>query len=605
MSITIAGSFSGLNVSSIISTIIAADSIPITNLQTEDTKLTTQSTDLGNLGTSLGELSLQLQNLGSSTLFSSKSATLSNTTVGTAAADSTAGTGSVSVNVTQLATATTLRGGLAGGAFADDKLTSPPAGTTLLSSALDESNVNGEVFTINGKQITLSSSDVIDDGNPNSTNSVIGLINNSGAGVTASYNSTTGAVSLQSNSSSPIILGASTDTSDFLQQAELFNNGTGTVNSATGLGRIDENTDLSTAGLRTTPTTGTFTVNGVSIQYDAGDTLTTIMNKINTSGAGVTATYDSYEDQMVLTSNTLGGQNITVANGTSNLASALRLTSSDSQLEAGQSTLFTVGNDPTVRQSNSNVISATALGIQGVTLTATSTGSTTITVQPDVTSIAAAINAFVTQYNSTQTTIASLTQVNVTDADADGPLATDTNLTFLAPQLRQATTNLTTSSGVIRMLSDLGVESNANDNTLTQVDTTDLQNALTNDPSQVESLFNDPLTGLTNTIQNVLEAYNDSLNGVIANEQSNISTEITFNKAQITRMQEQITVEQTTLENEFAALDQIQGSSQGLAGILSSSNGTTTASTSSSSSGLSSIGTVGGSSSSSSTSSSS
>jgi flagellar hook-associated protein 2 len=463
MSVTIAGSFSGLNVSSIISTIIAADSIPITNLQTEDTKLQTQSTNLGTLGTSLGNLSTQLQNLSSPTLFNSKTATLSNTAVGTAAADSTARSGTTTVNVTQLATATTLRGGLPGGAFADQKLTAPPAGSTLVSTALDESSVNGEVFTINGKQITLSSSTVLDDGNPNSTNSVVGLINNSGAGVTASYNSTTGAISLQANSSSPIILGSSTDTSDFLQQAELFNNGSGTVTSATGMGRIDPNADLSTAGLRTTPTTGTFTVNGVSIQYNAGDSLSTVMDNINSSGAGVTATYDTYEDQIVLTSNSVGGQNITVADGTSNLATALRLTSSDSTLDAGQSTLFTVGTDPTVRQSNSNVISSAALGVQGVTLTATATGATQITVQPDVTTIANAINAFVTQYNSTQSTIASLTAVNTSDAADSGPLATDTNLTFLAPELRQAMTNLTTSSGTIRMLSDLGVESNAYD----------------------------------------------------------------------------------------------------------------------------------------------
>jgi hypothetical protein len=59
-------------------------------------------------------------------------------------------------------------------------------------------------------------------------------------------------------------------------------------------------------------------------------------------------------------------------------------------------------------------------------------------------------------------------------------------------------------------------------------------------------------------------------------------------------MQEQIATEQTMLENEFAALDQITSKEQGLSGILSSSNGTTApATTSSSSSTSSSIGTAG------------
>jgi flagellar hook-associated protein 2 len=607
MSVTIGGTFSGLNVSSIISTIIAADSVPITNLQDTDKSLQTQSDTLGTLGSSLGTLSEQLQALNSPSLFSSMIATGSNTAVGSATTDTTAKSGTVNINVTQLATTTTLTGGTAGGAFADAKLTAPPAGNTNIQTVLDETGVNGQTFTINGKQITLSSSDVLDDGNPSSTASVIGKINNSGAGVTASYDATTGKISL--SSSSPIILGSGSDTSDFLQQAELFNNGGNSVTSSVGLGRIDPNTDLATAGLRTTPTAGTFTINGVSINYNAGDSLNTLISNINSSSAGVTAVYDTYEDQIVLSATQRGPQSITVADGTSNIGSALRLTSGDSSMNVGQSTLFTVGNNPTVRQSDSNVLSAGALGVPGVTFTATGTGATTVTVAPDVTTIANAIDAFINQYNTTQTLIAKLTTPNPSSSTSSsssssstsdsGSLATDTNLTFLAPELRQMTSGSVSNTATIRMLSDLGIDTNANDNTLTQVDTTKLQAALTDEPSQVEALFNDPTSGLTTTVQTVLNSYNDSLNGVIVNEQNNIKTEVSYNQQQITRMQEQIANEQTVLEQEFAALDQIQASSQGLSGILSSSNGTTapsstsSSSSSSSSSGSSSIGSVG------------
>ena len=581
MSVTIGGTFSGLNVSSIIQSIIAADSIPITNLQTQDTKLNNTSSDLGSLGTSLGNLSTQLQAL-TPTLLSSQSATSSVTSVGSATVDSTAQPGVLNLNITQLASSTVLRGGVAGGAFADAKLTAPPAGNTAIGTVLNESNVNGETFTINGKQITLSSSDVLDDGNPNSANSVIGLINNSGAGVTASYNATTGQISL--TSSAPIVLGAATDTSDFLQQAQLFNNASGSVTSTTGLGRIDPDADLSTQGLRTPLTPGTFTVNGVSITYNAGESLNSLLSSINSSGAGVSAVYDTYEDQVVVSGTTQGPQNITVADGTGNIASALRLTTSDSQTQLGQPTLFTVDGSSTVRESNSNVISSSALGVAGVTFNATGTGATQVTVAPDVTAIAAAINAFITQYNSTQSVIASYTNENAASASDStsstsdstsstaGALATDTNLTFLAPQLRQITSGEVNNSAVIRMLSDLGVETNANDNTLTQVNTTDLQNALTNNLSQVVALFDDPTTGLTNTVQTVISSYNDSLNGVIVTEQNGIKQQVSYNQSQITRMQEQISVEQTNLENEFAALDSAEASAQNLSGILNGSS---------------------------------
>ena len=320
MSVTIGGTFSGLNVSSIISAIIAADSIPITNLQKTDTDLQTQSTTLGGLGTSLGQLSTVLQSLTPNVL-ASQSATGSDPSVGTATVDSTAQSGSVSVNVTQLASNTVMRSG----SGTNTKLAAAPAGNTNIGTVLDESAVDGQTFTINGKTITLASTDVLDDGNANSTASVIGKINNSGAGVTATYDATTGKISLAS--ASPILLGQATDTSDFLQQAQLFNNASGAVTSEIGIGRIDPNADLATAGLATAPTAGTFTVNGVSINYNAGDSLDTVINNINLSGAGVTAIYDTYEDQLVLTSTTRGPQNITIADGSSNAATALRLTS--------------------------------------------------------------------------------------------------------------------------------------------------------------------------------------------------------------------------------------------------------------------------------------
>jgi flagellar hook-associated protein 2 len=577
MGVTISGTYSGLNVSSIISTLIAADSVPITNLQTKDTSLTNQNTALSALSTSLGQVSLALQNLGAPGLFNTQTATSSNTAVGSATVSTNATPGTTDINVTQLASTTVLRSGNASGSFSDTKLTAPPATSENIDSVLNETSVAGQTFSINGTQITLSDSDTLQN--------VLDQINSSVSGVTASYDSSTGKISL--SSTSPIVLGSGSDTSDFLQQAELFNNGTGSVTSSVGLGRINADADLSTAGLRTTPTTGTFTVNGVSITYSAGETLNDIMNAINQSGAGVSVTYDSYEDQLVLSATSRGPQSITVADGTSNLASALRLTTSDSETSLGNPTLFTINGSSTVRQSDSNILTASQMGLTGVNFTATATGDTQLTVAPDVTTIGNAINAFVSAYNSAQSLIATDTYVDPTGTNPNGPLADDTNLTFLASELRSITNDSTSTTGAVRMLSDLGVDTNATDNTITNVDTTDLQNALTNNLSDVQSLFNDPTTGLTNTVQSVLSVYNDSLNGVIVNEQTDNSNQITYNESQISTLQEQITAQQTALENEFALLDQAEANAQSLSGILNGS------SSSSSSGALSSLGSVG------------
>jgi flagellar hook-associated protein 2 len=579
MGVTISGTFSGLNVSSIISTLIAADSVPINNLQTTNTKLQSQSATLGTLSTSLGQVSLALQTLGAPGLFQSQVATSSNTSVGSATVSGTATAGTTDINITQLATTSVLRSGNTSGSFSDTKLTTPPAASASIDSVLDESSVQGQTFSINGKQITLSDSDTLQN--------VLDQINSSVPGVTASYDSTSGAISLAS--SSPIVLGSGSDTSDFLQQAELFNNGTGSVTSSVGLGRVDGDTDLASAGLRTPITDGTFTVNGVSINYTAGETLNDVISSINSSSAGVSASYDSYEDQLVLSATSRGPQSITVADGTGNLATALRLTTSDSSTQVGQPTLFTVNGSSTVRQSDSNILTAAQMGLTGVNFTATATGDTQVTVAPDVTTIANAINSFVTAYNSAQSLIASDMYIDTNDATQDGPLASDTNLTFLASQLRAVTDGSTNASATVRMLSDLGVDSNATDNTLTDVNTTDLQDALTNNLSDVESLFNDPLNGLTNTVQTTLDAYDDPLNGVIVNEQNNLSSEVSYNQQQISTMQEQLQAQQTALENEFALLDQAEANAQSLSGVLNSSG-------SSSSGALSNLGSVGSSS---------
>jgi flagellar capping protein FliD len=147
---------------------------------------------------------------------------------------------------------------------------------------------------------------------------------------------------------------------------------------------------------------------------------------------------------------------------------------------------------------------------------------------------------------------------------------------------------------VIRMLNDLGVSTNANDNTLTNVDTTKLQDALTNNLSDVKALFNDPINGLTTTVQNVIASYNDSLSGALVNEEKDIQRQVTFNQAQITTMQGRLNTEQTILQNEFAALDTAESKAKSLSGIISGT------SSSSDSGALSSLGSIGSNSSSSS-----
>ncbi len=572
--VTLSGMFSGIDSNSIIAQIVQLDQVPITQLTTQRSTLDTNKSDYGFISSSLSNLQSTLQAISDPTLFQAKAVSNSNTSVGNASVDSTATAGSAEINVTQIATTSVLRGGNAGGAFSDTKVTAPPSGSALIGTVLNADLTIGQTFTINGVQITLNSGNVIDDGNASSANSVIGKINTSGAGVTATYNATTGKFAL--TSATPTVLGSGADTSDFLQQAQLFNNGSTSITSDIGIGRLNASADLTLAGLRTAPTAGTFAVNGVSITYNSGDTLNTVLQNITASAAGVNATYDSYTDRIVLTSSTRGAQGIAVSDGTSNLATALRLTSSESELSTGKSTLFTVGIDPTVRQSADEILTATELGVTGLTFTALAKGDTTLTVAPDTATIKGKIDAFVTQYNSTQSLVESYIKIDPTDLSQNGILASDSTLAFLPNELRSNTTSAINSSSTIRMLEDLGIVGNSTDNTLTLTDQTMLDNALKDHPQEVASLFTDSSSGLSAKLGSLLTAYDNGSNGVIVLRQNSITDQQKNIDDQVARLNLALAAEQARLQSQFALLDAIQGTTQNLNSLFGAPNSTST-----------------------------
>ena len=93
---------------------------------------------------------------------------------------------------------------------------------------------------------------------------------------------------------------------------------------------------------------GSFTINGVSIAYNAKtDSLSTVLNHINTSAAGVNAdTQMRGNNRILLTNTSTGNTGIGVSDVSGNLAAALGLTSGAST-NFGQNATFSVNGGPT------------------------------------------------------------------------------------------------------------------------------------------------------------------------------------------------------------------------------------------------------------------
>jgi flagellar hook-associated protein 2 len=305
-SLQLSGLVSGFDWKSFIAEVMELNRAPVYRLQSEKTTNNSKVSALDNLGTRLVELQTASRALKVEGLFTGRTAA-STTTGSTWATSTTSGTatGAYAFNVTQLAT-TTKRNG-SGDIGLGISATNDVTGVTLASMSTATAVTAGN-FTVNGSQVSVALTDSLQD--------IFDKISTAtGGAVTASYNSGDDKISLAS--ASPITLGAANDTSNFLAVARLANNGSGAIESGTGLGATSQSAPLASARLRNSITAvdgsgnGSFTVNGVSVAYNVNtDSLSTILGRISSSSAGVNATYDAAADRVVLTNKTTGRRSL-------------------------------------------------------------------------------------------------------------------------------------------------------------------------------------------------------------------------------------------------------------------------------------------------------
>jgi len=271
-------------------------------------------------------------------------------------------------------------------------------------------------FSINGKRI------YIDDYTTTTLGEVLARINGSGAGVKATYDAEHNRVELQAEPGGSIQLGSTQDTSDWLTVFKVAQTAGGTLTPGWTATKVDTSKPLAQAGLTEEVTSGTFTLNGVTLYVDPStDSLEDVLERINTSSAGVKASYDSSSDKLVLVSKGDGlaeGQRISVGSewDTSNFLAAMRLVTSGGEESqeigsAAEWAQFTV--DGTTYQRSSNEIDDV---LQGVTLTLKSVTSAPVTLQisSDTDKALDALVDFIAAYN---TVVDTATPPALTDED--------------------------------------------------------------------------------------------------------------------------------------------------------------------------------------------
>lgn len=167
-------------------------------------------------------------------------------------------------------------------------------------------------FDVNGETIAVTTTDTI--------NTVIGKINASAAGVTAQFNAASETIEfMQNTAGSQPTIDIQNDTSNFTTATKL--------DGARVVAGVDSELNVALQGVDdfSAVQAGSVVINGESIAVDPGaDSLATTLDRINSSDAGVAATFDS-GTQVVTIESTSEANELTLDSNGTNLFQALNI----------------------------------------------------------------------------------------------------------------------------------------------------------------------------------------------------------------------------------------------------------------------------------------
>jgi len=399
-----------------------------------------------------------------------------------------------------------------------------------------------------------------------------------GGNIIANYNPGTDRIDLTNMSGGSISLGASNDTSNFLLAMRLSSGGS-SVSSSSNLSSVRLTGPIASSNLKTTGTS--ITINGVSITRSDGsdfdpstDSLQDVINQINASAAGVTASFDSTNIGFILTNKNTGNVGVSVSGS---LAAAMGLTAGTTTIP-GSDAEFKI-NGGGIITSRTNTIDESVHGITGLTVNAKfdaanlANNTQTITVSGDTTATKAAINTFIEKYNAVQNVIEKYTKVSVDKTKVTSAvLAGSRELATISRDLRsilyktvQDSSGNAVISGSIQRLADLGVGFSGIENTISITNSSLLDTALTTKSDDVIEYLASDTNGLMDRLDAVLErmvSTSSTSPGTFQVQINSINSQDKSLDKQIEEFERRLASQRALLESSFIAMEKAQSGYQ-------------------------------------------
>ncbi|MGQ7243838.1 flagellar filament capping protein FliD [Salinicola sp. V024] len=284
----------------------------------------------------------------------------------------------------------------------------------------------------------------------------------------------------------------------------------------------------------------------IDIAIASDDSLEDIRDSINKADTGATASivFNGSDYQLTLTSEETGTQSaINVTDGGSLFGFSETVPAQDAELEVNGISIT----------SQSNTVKG---ALEGVTfdLTSTTSGAETLKVSKDTESMTKAVKAFVTAYNSFQSTSDALTSYD-SESDSAGALLGNSTMRTIESRLRSVL-GYSDGDGTFSMLSDLGIERQL-DGTL-EVDDDKLSEAISSDSDAVSQFFAgvDGKGGLSASIDDTMGTILDD-GGLLQIATDGIDSTLDRLGDRYTRMQESIDSTVERYRTQFASLDSL------------------------------------------------
>jgi flagellar hook-associated protein 2 len=592
MALQLSGLASGMDTKALIDQLMAIDQQASTKLTSRKAQIQSKSDAYRALNTKLQTLqgkAFTLTQLG--TIIARSASTGDDKKVtGTATADTP--TGAYNIEVVSLATATKVASGTGAGVGNNvggmGKVLTAGDGAQTLAS-LNAANRFGAAitsgsFTVDGQTVTIDvNTDTLDSVFTKiaaaTSGAVTGRVGDGGSDGAGFDNK----VILSKNTAGALTIGSAGDSSNFLKALKLDNAlastdpatpGNSAIVSTAPVSMVQRTTPLNAANFSEPVGAGaTFSINGVNVDYDiTKDSLMDVINRINSSAAGVTASYDSAKDQVVLQSRTTGSGSITLDDKGGSLLKAMGLANGNTvtgTVTTGGNAVYKVNG--TSFSATSNTV-ADAGGVQGLSLTLkdVTTSSVQVNVGVDTSKAQKAVQEFLDAYNAFADDVEKYTHSS--DPKVKAVLQGDTAVLSARDRILNMLVSPTKlADGSNGILAELGISSGEpGSNPISpgskgiryQLDAVKLGQAIANNPNRVAEITGGLGTNGIFTKVNTYLRSASSVTGAFTVAQNSAKSQMKDIDDQLDRMDKRLESKRLRLEAQFRAMEKAMSAAQ-------------------------------------------